>query len=316
MGMMQPIDLFDGRRDALFDSYKVGLDWVEEDVWFIRFDEHFAGYDDIGVYPRRDDGLCRWGCVDIDSGDFSEALEVYGGLLDAGVDAWVEASGSWKDLNKRGYHVWVFADGWVGAQLMRLLLVEVCRHTSLPPSVEINPKQIKATDKGVGNCVRLPYGKRSREHPGYSTMVLSPDGTYEPEGFPLAEFLEQVQQTPIEAIERLGNTALSRQNRRKAVESACEQLRQEEALVPPYAPQGASGGGKNQRAYKILNGLDRAGDGERNNCAFVMACHLKGLNLTLEDARHRMATAVERSFDGGSDFTDEALRVLEGVYRA
>lgn len=312
--------LFDGRHDCYFDSLgrrtkegTPGLVWTKGDLpgWIDRMDEHFRGEHDIGVYPRTDDGFCRWGCIDIDTGDFSEALTCWDILNDAGVPAWIEKSGSWKDLSKAGYHVWVFAEDWVDATLMRPMLVEVVRRAGLPEKTEVNPKQVKATDKGVGNCVRLPYGARSREHPGYSCMVFSPHGEFK--DFTLEEFIAEVELTPLDLIDKLGNSSLLRQSKLSAVQRALSELRAHEECHPPFSAQ-TSSGGRNQRAWRILNGLDRASEGERNLCAFVIACHLHGRGDSLPEAESRMAVAVERSFDGGSEFLDEALRTLRRIY--
>lgn len=311
--MIGLLDVFDGRHDCYFSSTRSALEWADEGQWRTAFALHAHHDADIGVYPRRDDGLCKWGCVDIDTGDFSEALEVFGGLQAAGVESWIEASGSWKDLAKRGYHVWVFAADWVPATDMRALLVEVVRGAGLPEKTEINPKQIAATAKGVGNCVRLPYGRRSVEHPGYSCMVFSPAGEFK--DFTVDEFLAQVAPTPVEMIHHLGAAALHRQSMRRAALDACEALRRHEAHVPPFGEGGGARGGQNQRAWKILHGLDRAGDGERNLCAFVIACHLKGIGRSEEAAAAEMAVCVERSFEGGADFVDEAVNCVRKVYR-
>ena len=316
--MTRLLDLFDGRRDCHFDSYdagagRPGLVWDQTDWdWRNHFGNHAEQDHDIGVYPRRDDGTCKWGCIDIDSGDFSEALATWDGLREAGVSSWIEKSGSWKDLSKAGYHVWVFAQGWVDATVMRPLLVEVARHAGLPDNVEINPKQVTSTAKGVGNCVRLPYGRRSVEHPGYSCMVFSPGGEFK--DFTVQEFLDEVEPVSTDILTALGNAALMRQQMRKATERALEGLRRHEQHVPPFGGSERTGG-RSQRAWKILNGLDRAADGERNQCAFVIACHLTGLGIPLPEAESRMTIAVQRSFDGGADFLDEALAVLRRVHR-
>lgn len=323
------LSLFDGRHDCYFDSLLKkeghlhpgaliwctdGQDMCAEDMWSWAFAEHEHGARDIGVYPRTDDGLCKWGCVDIDTGDLSEALEVWSVLKDAGVGAWIEASGSWKDLTKRGYHVWVFSDEWIEAINMRALLVEVVRQAGLPDKTEINPKQIEATKKGVGNCVRLPYGKRSREHPGYSCMTFSPAGEFK--DWTAEEFLDEVMMVDHRLLLQLGDSAIRRAGMRKAARAACEALRQHEQFMPPFAPGGATKtGGTNQRAWKILHGLDRAGDGERNLCAFVIACHLKGAGKSLDQAISELTVCCERSFDDGANFVGEAVEVCKKVWR-
>ena len=303
--------LFDGRRDCYFSSDQTALVWSDEDEWESAFALHAAGRVDIGVYPRRDSGKCRWGCVDIDSGDFSEALEVFGVLSDAGIESWIETSGSWKDLTKPGYHVWVFASDWIEGHTMRSILVEAARTAKLPDNVEINPKQITATRKGVGNCVRLPYGRRSRVHPGYSTMSFSPGGEYRT--FSVEEFLSEVTPTPTRDLKVVGAAAQKGQRRREAVTEAIEALRRHEYAVPVFGTGG--GGGRNQRAWRLLKGLERAEEGERNICAFVMACHLRGSHKTLEAAKAEMAVAVRRGFADGENFVDEALGIVDRIYK-
>lgn len=306
--MSSTTTIFDGRHDGYFDSPK--LKYVETpalDEWWEQWDDHWLGNTDIGVYPRLDNGTCRWGCVDIDSGDFSEALEVQAGLRAAGIASWIEASKS------KGYHVWVFCDGWVHAGYMRPLLVEVAHAAGLPEKTEINPKQVEATKKGVGNCVRLPYGAWSRAHPGRCCMVLSPNGEYRP--FSLEDFLAEVEPTPVLHIELVGGAAAARQQARVSVKNAVQRLRELDRQVPLFGPRTPKGG-SDQRACKILMGLDRANDGERNECAFVMACYLKGIGKSEDQARSEMTTAVRRSFDRGEDFVDEAMEVVAKVYRS
>lgn len=300
--------LFSGRRDCFFDSARVQLVWCDEAEWFTALVEHVRGLRDIGVYPRRDDGTCRWGCVDIDTGDFNEALAVYGALADMGVESWIEASGSWKDLSKRGYHVWVFADRWTETSIMRTVLIEAVLVAGLPDNTEINPKQIAATAKGVGNCVRLPYGERSRTHHSYSTMMFSPHGEFKV--FSPSEFVEQVRRVSYETLEDLANVFAEQASMRKIVAQATARLRDLDGM----RNERVSTGGQHQRAARILHGLDRASDGERNLCAFVISCYLKGTHHTLTDAEGRLTAAVTRSFDGGAEFLDEALQTLRSVY--
>jgi hypothetical protein len=300
------LDIFDGRRDAFFNSEKVALEWVDEFEWLNAFACHAIADRDIGVYPRRDDGTCKWGCVDIDSGDFSEALSVYGGLKDAGLRPWIEASKS------KGFHVWVFAADWIDAPLMRSILVEVVRHAGLPEKTEINPKQTTSTDKHVGNCVRLPYGKWALDHSGRCCMVLTPDG--ESGRFSMTDFLARVEPDSVDLLTALGNVAIRRSTMRKATEEAIRKLRQHETWQPPYGANSPEKGGRNQRSWRILNGLERAADGERNDCAFAMARHLHGLGISHNEALAKMTMAVQRSFDDGHNFVGEATAIVDRVY--
>jgi len=136
--------LFAGRTDAM------GL-WdggcSREPVGLAAFEAHLMGWRMFGVYPLRDDGLVKWGCSDIDVDDFDAASNLQTAFAVKGVHAFVEKT-------RRGYHVWVFADDWVTARVMRRAFLAAHAAVGLPPK-EVNPKQEEA--KGLGNYVRLPY---------------------------------------------------------------------------------------------------------------------------------------------------------------
>lgn len=106
----------------------------------------------IGVYPIRDSQV-KWGCVDFDEGDeesLIHARNVQLVLNEFGVHAYIERSRS------KGCHVWVFADSWVSAGLMRDALLAACEFVDAPTK-EINPKQYELKEGQVGSYVRLPY---------------------------------------------------------------------------------------------------------------------------------------------------------------
>ena len=108
----------------------------------------------IGVYPmmKRNGGwMVAWGCVDFDTADAHEhATRLYDALLSAGMQGWIERSRS------KGYHVWVFADEPVPAEVMRHALLVACQVAEVP-TTEVNPKQVTLRDGQYGNYVRLPY---------------------------------------------------------------------------------------------------------------------------------------------------------------
>lgn len=117
------------------------------------FHAHLHGGNRIGVYPLRDDGYVRWGCIDIDFDDVNLAKNLRGALAALDIKAFIETSRS------KGYHVWVFAT-WGPARVMRDALMAACQICDYNPK-EVNPKQV-TTDglvRGYGNYVRLPYGR-------------------------------------------------------------------------------------------------------------------------------------------------------------
>lgn len=143
-------DLFVGRSDA-HGTDTGGAAWVQ--VSDRNYERHLTGVEPIGIYPVRPiDGqsMVRWGCCDIDTGDWSEAFLLATALKGMGLVPWVERSRS------KGWHIWIFVDQWVPAAMMRRALKVAYAAIDLPAK-EANPKseQLRATQ--LGNYVRLPY---------------------------------------------------------------------------------------------------------------------------------------------------------------
>jgi hypothetical protein len=120
---------------------------------------HLTGLGPIGVYPMVQEGtdwLVKWGCVDFDEGydeSWPDAVNLTKVLDRLGIAGWPEKSRS------KGYHVWVFADGYVPAAVMRRALQAACQIVGAPTR-EVNPKQETLGDGQIGNYVRLPYHAR------------------------------------------------------------------------------------------------------------------------------------------------------------
>lgn len=124
--------------------------------WVNQMQQHLDGGPQAGVYPmvQTPDGfVVHWGCIDVDEGEEASlihASNIVTVLRKFGVTGWIERSRS------KGYHVWVFAQDWVPAQLMRHALLAAAQ-IAQAPTREINPKQSTLADGAVGNYVRLPY---------------------------------------------------------------------------------------------------------------------------------------------------------------
>ena len=141
---------------------------TRERDWLVLADAHLAGRQCIGVYPyTHPHGQVAWGCVDLDEGEeasWSHATDLYQVLRAVGLIAWIERSRS------KGYHVWVFALGWVPARSMRHLLIGACE-TAGVPSREVNPKQEWLKPGQLGNFVRLPYFGGGTSPPSRQVIV-------------------------------------------------------------------------------------------------------------------------------------------------
>lgn len=208
--------LFAGRKDAFgteeggVAQKRVGQDLYERiplnhDVWTA----HLNGARPIGVYPLVPDVVpeattvwrVKWGCVDFDEGEtesFIHAQNVRVAMESLGVKAWVERSRS------KGYHVWVFLQGWMEARLVREALLGVCQVVDAPTK-EINPKSIGFDDPAtLGNYVRLPYpgamAHTSAIWPSRRVMV-TPSGS----AIPLTVFLPEAERhlASLEDMKRL-----------------------------------------------------------------------------------------------------------------
>jgi len=119
--------------------------------------DHLWGQHHLGVYPLMEiegSPSCNvgWLAVDWDEGDISliHAVNVRELLAEMGVVSWVEASRS------KGYHLWVFLQEDIPAQLGRNAMFAACQIVD-SPTKEVYPKQVTMPAKGFGNGIRLPY---------------------------------------------------------------------------------------------------------------------------------------------------------------
>lgn len=138
------MDLFRGRSDA-YGTWSGGS--VRSEVNYSSFARHLNGEELIGIYPLTSESTVRWGCSDIDVDDLDAARNLQTAFKMKDVASYVEKT-------VKGYHVWVFADDWVPAAVMRRAFLSAHQVIGLAPK-EVNPKQEEAT--GLGNYVRLPY---------------------------------------------------------------------------------------------------------------------------------------------------------------
>lgn len=146
--MNDPIEkfmsMFGGRTDAQ-GTWEGGC--KRHPVSYETFAKHLYGEELIGIYPLTDGSSVRWGCSDIDVDDIDSARNLQTALKIKGITSFVEKT-------KRGYHVWVFANDWIPAPIMRRAFLSAHEAIGLEAK-EVNPKQEECT--GLGNYVRLPY---------------------------------------------------------------------------------------------------------------------------------------------------------------
>lgn len=284
--------LFWGRPDAYFDSLKSQAVW--KPVTLELFRRHLAGQVEIGTYPVLDDARCRWGCIDIDEPSFDKATDVWSVWRYYGIASWIEASRS------KGYHVWVFADGWVPASVMRDA-GQWANRVAGNPSKEVNPKAPAPwlTRKGLVNTVRLPYSGRAA--PGRMTMVDPESG----EALSLAAWLPQAEASlcPLAGLRTLADAWAKAQAQRGPAVPVEDSQRQ------------ASGKARGQDAWQILNGQRQAQLGERDSQFFTMANLCHSLGDPYELALRKIETAWREQVPNKWDFPlDHALDKVRRVY--
>jgi len=213
------VKLFAGRADAVGGNEGLAIrrppdaersGWLEQQIR-----AHLDGTGEpIGIYPLRQwdrqamdptenrrnvtaaemagqpEWVVHWGCIDWDQGyeqSWPDAINTHNALKAYGITSWIERSRS------KGWHLWVFADTWVPAELMRNALIGACQIVDAPIK-EVNPKQTELAEGGLGNYVRLPYPDwemRWEYHHGSGQMVLWEAGLPFETELHVTEFVEE-----------------------------------------------------------------------------------------------------------------------------
>ena len=157
--------LFQGRLDA------VGGDdgrAIYRPYTYRAVAAHLSGENAFGVYPswpdQNGDRWTRWGCCDIDTGDWQEAFQLATALAGMGLVPHVERSRS------KGWHIWVFVERPVPAATMRRCLKVAYAAIDLPAK-EANPKSEVLAPSQLGNYLRLPYKGGLHETPLRQCMM-------------------------------------------------------------------------------------------------------------------------------------------------
>lgn len=187
------VTLFRGRGDV-YGSWEGGC--IKKLLTRETFYQHLNGDQLIGVYPimpHRGTWWTAWGCSDIDVDDLDAARNLQTAFLAKGITSWVEKT-------RKGYHVWVFADGLVHAATMRRAFLAA--HQAIKyPAKEVNPKQ-ESAGSGYGNYVRLPYPGVLQRAPE-NRFILDDQDAY----MGLDEFVElaMARRTTMEQLESIAS---------------------------------------------------------------------------------------------------------------
>ena len=174
------MSLFGGRTDA-HGTWEGGS--KKSPVSYETFAKHLYGEELIGIYPLTDGSTVRWGCSDIDIDDLDSARNLQVAFGMKSIPSFVEKT-------VRGFHVWVFANDWIPAPIMRRAFLSAHEVIGLAPK-EVNPKQEQVN--GLGNYVRLPYPGGIDYIPESRYMLFKKDDT----PMTLKQFLESAQESRV-----------------------------------------------------------------------------------------------------------------------
>jgi hypothetical protein len=120
---------------------------VTEALW----EGHLAGVYGIGIVPIKDDGMCRWGAIDIDIDKHPIINTVANDVLRRELPLVVCRSKS------GGVHLYLFMSEDAPASLVRAKLMEWSVALGYS-GVEVFPKQVRlAGPRDYGNWINLPY---------------------------------------------------------------------------------------------------------------------------------------------------------------
>jgi len=128
---------------------------IREKLTLDHYRNQLAGKNSLGIYPLRTDDTCYWASTDFDDGNVEAARQLMDALYDLGIN-----TGVWLEKSKsKGWHVWLFLDAPAQAKDVRLLLRAALKKATLPPTVEVFPKQdsLGETPDRIGSYIHLPY---------------------------------------------------------------------------------------------------------------------------------------------------------------
>lgn len=145
--------LFVNRSDCYAVQREKGYAAVKEPVTLELIKNHLLGTITIGLYQLLEE-MIKWGCLDFDLDtleDFEHAKRLFNRIKELGYHPLMEMSGG----GKYKCHIWIFADA--AAEQMEDFLDNICNAAQIQPH-EVFPKQVRVTEGGFGNLVKLPLG--------------------------------------------------------------------------------------------------------------------------------------------------------------
>ena len=145
--------------------------WSGKPITDKDYQQHLDGTKSIGIQPCNDDGLARFGAIDIDPKIYKNLdVRYYLDIIQEKELPLIPARSK-----SGGLHLYLFTKEFVKAKTIKDFLEQVLFLFKLPITTEIFPKQTKLGsntdgDKINGNFINLPYFKKNER------VALSPNG--------------------------------------------------------------------------------------------------------------------------------------------
>lgn len=138
-------------------------DWgyftVDDSITDALLEMHVRGDATVGVYNLSKESEVLWVCFDFDQikDQPDKALENANKVFQY-LRGTRYADAAMLEFSGRGYHIWVFFSELVDAGIARETGRQIIRDSELDIAVEVFPKQVRLSQRGYGNLVKLPFG--------------------------------------------------------------------------------------------------------------------------------------------------------------
>jgi len=140
-----------------------------------RLGSHIAGKTTLDTYVQRLNSTAHFLVIDVDvsrkillqfkrdSEEFkayfkkalAKAEEIRKFLDSSGIQSYIEYSGN------RGYHVWIFFEGWIQVRYANLLsdVIDMTIKEDPDLTIEYFPNKTRVSETKIGQCIKIPYGR-------------------------------------------------------------------------------------------------------------------------------------------------------------
>lgn len=173
-------------QDGKIEFDPKDLGWSKRAITSQDYENHLTGKQSIGIQPCTEEGMAKFGAIDIDDKQHSYTDFPYKKYLDLIAKHQIPVIPI--KSKSGGLHLFVFTKEFVKASIIRTFLQDILFLLGLPQEIEVYPKQTELGESS-GNFINLPYYKKTER------LAFNFDGKF----FDYEQFLKLVQnnlQTP------------------------------------------------------------------------------------------------------------------------